>query len=69
MLGKYLADNEISQEELARRIGKSWRSVSQWCTGKSVPKVDAVILIAKALRLSINEVCELLGFDTSDIPN
>lgn len=44
-----LKENNISQLELAKRIGMSQSIVNNYCTGKREPSLDALILICDAL--------------------
>lgn len=48
-LNEALKINNISQRELAKRIGYSQSVVNNYCTGKRVPSLDVLILICKVL--------------------
>lgn len=45
-----IAEN-LSQSELARRSGVSQKSISDYCSGRSVPSWKHVQLIARALKV------------------
>ncbi len=48
-LNEALKINNISQRELAKRIGYSQSVVNNYCTGKREPSLDVLILICKLL--------------------
>ena len=41
---------DLTQTELARKIGAKQKSISRYEAGKSVPKVGTLIKLSKALR-------------------
>lgn len=43
----YLDMNEMSQRELADRLGVSTAAVSQWCTGIKTPRMDKIDAMCK----------------------
>lgn len=51
----------LTQESLARAINKSFRTVGDWETGKSIPRLDNAIEAAKALRVSLDTLARSLG--------
>lgn len=59
-LKQSLKDNNISQIELAQKIGMSQSVVNNYCTGKREPTLNVLILISKALGESADY---LLGID------
>jgi transcriptional regulator with XRE-family HTH domain len=60
-LKQLMSDKCISQTELAARIGKGKSSVSQYLSGKNVPKDDVKEKIAEVLGCSIHELNYTLG--------
>lgn len=46
-------EREMSQAELAARIGKGKSSVSQYVSGKNVPKLDVQEQIAEVLECTV----------------
>lgn len=50
------ADAELTQEELAERIGRHADSVSLIERGRTLPTLDMLVELAAALNLSINEL-------------
>ena len=40
-------DNNLSQEQLAEKLGVSRQAVSKWESGQSYPEMDKVLLICK----------------------
>ncbi len=52
-LKKVMSDKGMSQAELAARIGKGKSSVSQYLSGKNIPKDDVQKKIAEVLDCSV----------------
>lgn len=55
-LRKLLAANDITQQELADKIGVSGAAVSAWCSGKKSPRPE-----------NIDQICKVLDIDRWDI--
>ncbi len=51
-----MTQKEMSQQELAARIGKGKSSVSQYLSGKNVPKIDVQEKIAEVLECTVEEL-------------
>ena len=51
-LNELLTENKISKRELAKKIGVSATSISDWSTGKIQPTVENVYLIAEYFQIS-----------------
>ena len=51
-----MTEKGMSQQELAARIGKGKSSVSQYLSGKNIPKSDVKEKIAEVLECSILEL-------------
>ena len=51
-LNELLIENEISKRELAKKIGVSATSISDWSTGKILPTAENVYLIAEYFKVS-----------------
>ena len=49
-------DNNLSQEQLAEKLGVSRQAVSKWESGQSYPEMDKVIQICQLFNLNINEL-------------
>ena len=49
-------DNNLSQEQLAEKLGVSRQSVSKWESGLSYPEMDKVLQICQLFNLNINEL-------------
>lgn len=60
IIKEILDENNLSQEELAKILNISQKSISNWLNGKSLPKVDTVIKIYKNFNITPNE---LLGIE------
>jgi transcriptional regulator with XRE-family HTH domain len=57
---KYIRDSEISQSELARRLGVSQPTVSDWISGKKTPSGDKVLSLAKEMGVTPERVLKFL---------
>ena len=55
-LKKIRKENNLSQEQLAEKLGVSRQSVSKWESGISYPEMDKVIQICNIFNLNINEL-------------
>lgn len=51
-LNELLIENEISKRELAKKIGVSATSISDWSMGKILPTAENVYLIAEYFNVS-----------------
>lgn len=49
-------ENNLSQEQLAEKIGVSRQAVSKWESGQSYPEMDKVLMICKLFNLNIDEL-------------
>ena len=54
-LKKIRKDNNLSQEQLAEKLGVSRQSVSKWESGLSYPEMDKVLQICQLFNLNIND--------------
>ena len=63
-LARMCRDREITQTELAARIGRSVHVVNDYCTGKAWPTLPVFRAICLELRLDYFEVGELLRLPT-----
>lgn len=60
-LKSVMADKGISQQELAARIGRGKSSVSQYLSGKNIPKKDVQLKIAEVLECSLEDLnCKIV---------
>ncbi|MDO5969565.1 helix-turn-helix transcriptional regulator [Flavivirga aquimarina] len=56
-LKEILVREEVSQKDLAKKLGKNEHTVSNWCINKSQPHLKDLYRIAEILKVS---VCDLL---------
>ena len=59
----------LSRSELARRIKISERSLADIELGKSIPKLETAIELARELKKSLKVIVKSVGLDVSDIPD
>ena len=55
-LKKIRKDNNLSQEDLAEKLGVSRQSVSKWESGLAYPEMDKVLELCKIFNLNIDEL-------------
>lgn len=59
-IGKFIStkrrEQNLTQEQLAERIGVSNKTVSKWETGKTMPDYSVVEELCKALNVSVSEL-------------
>ena len=53
----YLAINDMSMSELARKLDVSTESVSKWCQGKYEPKMSKVDAMCRIFGVTRAELC------------
>lgn len=56
MLKYYLMMNNKTQSDLVNDLGYDKSTVSNWCAGLRVPKVDVIIDIAKYLHVGVGDL-------------
>jgi len=49
-------ENNLSQEQLAEKLGVSRQAVSKWESGQSYPEMDKMLLICKLFNYDIDEL-------------
>ena len=49
-------ENKLSQEQLAEKLNISRQAISKWESGKAYPDIDNLILLAKILEVSLDEL-------------
>ena len=55
-LKKIRKENNLSQEQLAEKLGVSRQAVSKWESGQSYPEMDKVLLICKLFNYKMDEL-------------
>ena len=58
MLKYYLMLNDKTQKDLVDNLGFDKSTVSSWCSGNRVPKIDVIIDIAKYLHVNVGDLIE-----------
>lgn len=58
--GRFLKElrkqNNMTQEELGKRVGVTNKTVSRWETGKYMPPIECLKLLSDIYQISINEI-------------
>lgn len=65
-LREYRKDLKMSQKELAKKLGKAQTVISSWEIGTGVPDASQLPAIAKALGVSLGDLCGIPGIKSSD---
>ena len=65
-LKKIRKDNNLSQEDLAEKLGVSRQSVSKWESGAAYPEMDKMLQICKIFNVNIDE---LLNQNIKEVEN
>jgi transcriptional regulator with XRE-family HTH domain len=52
------AAEDITQEELAKRVGTKQTTVSLWESGKQIPSLENLCAVADALKVGITELVQ-----------
>lgn len=47
---------QMTQAELAQKVGVSQKAVAKWEVGKSLPRADRFVVLATALHCTIDEL-------------
>ncbi|MDT3386963.1 MAG: helix-turn-helix domain-containing protein [Bacteroidota bacterium] len=53
-----LAEKQLSNHWLAKRLGKTDMTVSRWCTNSAQPSIVQLVEIADALEVDAKELIE-----------
>ena len=56
IIQKKRSEQGLSQEQLAELVGVSRQAVSKWELGDAVPDTDKLVPLARALRISVDEL-------------
>ena len=51
-----LAEKDVSQTELAERIGQSFSTINAYCCNRQQPSLEVLSEIAKALSVSLKDL-------------
>ena len=60
MFNDLLKKQNLSQTELAKKVGVSVASVNMWCSGKRKMSMKTLIKVSKALNVSVQKVLDNL---------
>jgi ribosome-binding protein aMBF1 (putative translation factor) len=59
----------LTQEELARKLNRSTRIVSDWDHSRRLPRIDNAAELAKELGVSLKVLFQAFGLEVKDIPD
>lgn len=59
----------LSQEELARRLNLSFRTIGDWEGGKKMPRFDNAIALARELGISLKTLARAMQLDVEGVPD
>lgn len=58
---KFRKENNMSQDELAEKLGVSRQSISLWETGQTQPTIDNIIALSKIFNVSTDAILDNVG--------
>jgi transcriptional regulator with XRE-family HTH domain len=58
-----------SQKEISQRVGVNYSAYQAWESGRSVPKFDNAVMLARELNVSLKTLAKSIGQDTTEIPD
>jgi transcriptional regulator with XRE-family HTH domain len=58
-----------TQAELGREVGVSDRNIRDWENGESLPRLDRAVALARALKISLKQLCVVLNVDVDGVPD
>lgn len=58
-----------SQKEISQRVGVNYSAYQAWESGRSVPKFDNAVILARELNVSLKTLAQSMGQDTTEIPD
>ena len=61
-LNELIKDNNVSKRELAKKIGVSATSISDWSNGKIQPTAENIFLISEYFQVSADYLLGLIDF-------
>jgi putative transcriptional regulator len=56
-----LVENNRSNKELAKHLGKTVATVSRWCTNEYQPSIETLYEVSKYLKVDIRELLVSTG--------
>lgn len=69
-IGRFIAavrrERELTQRELAERLGISDKTVSKWECGNGLPEVSLMLPLCEALQISVNELLSVERLSAAD---
>ena len=69
-IGKFIArarkEQKLTQEELAEKLGISYKAVSKWECGKGLPDASIMIELCKILKITVNDLLSGEKINDSD---
>ena len=68
-LKKLRKEKNISQYELAKKIGTTQKSVSEWETNKVLPHTKFILRIKEFLKFNVDEILKETISEESEVAN
>ena len=56
MIGYLIERSELTQKQLAEKVGVKPSTISMWKTGDRTPRFDKIPLLAEALHCTVDEL-------------
>ena len=68
-LNELLKERNLTQQQLADRLGVKQPVVAEWCSSQSNPKASTLVRLARELQISLRMLFYYLGNDLDGIPD
>jgi transcriptional regulator with XRE-family HTH domain len=68
-LNELLKERNLTQQQLADRLGVTQPLIAKWCKANSDPKGSTLIRLATELNVSLKRLMTYLGEDVTGIPD
>ncbi len=59
----------MTQEELGRRIGLSYRTIAEWESGRKLPRFDNAVALARELGVSLKVLATAMQINVEGVPD
>lgn len=66
MIKKIRIDNNLTQKELADKLGVTYQAVSKWENGKNLPDISLILQMAKQYNVDLSD---MLNIESNNNPN
>ncbi len=58
---------KMTQEELGRRLGLSYRTIAEWESGRKIPRFDNAVGLARELGVSLKVLAQVMQINVEGV--